>query len=171
MLRNICIKDFKENIFELISKETMLITAGTPKDCNTMTASWGFMGEMWAKECAAVVVRPQRHTMSFIDNNEYFTLCFVGTDEKAKAIHKVCGFMSGREVNKIEKAGLTAMGNESYTYFDEARLIILCKKLYSKPLESDGFCDTSIIEKCYKDGDFHNLVIGSIERIYVKEDA
>lgn len=171
MLRNICIKDFKENIFELISKETMLITAGTPENCNTMTASWGFMGEMWAKECVAAVVRPQRYTMSFIENNEYFTLCFMGTDEKAKSIHKVCGFTSGRDVNKIEKASLTPMGNEKYTYFDEARLIIVCKKMYSHPLSKEGFIDASIVDGCYKENDFHNLVIGSIERIYVKENA
>ena len=171
MLRNICIKDFKENVFTLISKETMLITAGTPENCNTMTASWGFMGEMWAKECVAAVVRPQRHTMSFIESNEYFTLCFMGTDEKAKEIHKVCGFTSGRDVNKIEKAGLTALGNEKYTYFDEARLIIVCKKQYCAPLVETGFVDKSIIDSCYKEKDFHNLVIGSIERIYVKENA
>lgn len=169
MLRNICIKDFKENIFELISKETMLITAGTPDNCNTMTASWGFMGEMWGKECVSIVVRPQRYTMSFIEKNDYFTLCFMGTDEKAKAIHKVCGFLSGRDVNKIEKAGLTPIGNENFTYFEQARLIVVCKKLYSDRLYQNGFSDKSIIEKCYKDGDFHNLIIGSIERIYVKE--
>ena len=171
MLRNICIKDFKENVFDLISKETMLITAGTPANCNTMTASWGFMGEMWAKECVAAVVRPQRHTMSYIDNSEYFTLCFMGTDERAKQIHKVCGFTSGRDVNKIEKANLTPMGDDKCTYFDEARLVIICKKLYCAPLDENGFADKSIIENCYKDNDFHNVVIGSIERIFVKEDA
>ena len=171
MLRNICIKDFKENVFDLISKETMLITAGTPANCNTMTASWGFMGQMWAKECVAAVVRPQRHTLSYIDTNEYFTLCFMGTDERAKQIHKVCGFTSGRDVNKIEKANLTPLGDDKCTYFDEARLIIICKKLYSAPLDENGFVDKSIIESCYKENDFHNVVIGSIERIFVKEDA
>lgn len=170
MLRNICIKDFKENVFELISKETMLITAGNKERLNTMTASWGFMGEMWAKECVCAVVRPQRYTMQFIENNEYFTLCFLGNNQRAKDIHKVCGFTSGRDVNKIKEANLTVLGNDEFAYFDEARLIMVCKKIYVSQLQESGFVDDSIVDKCYAEKDFHNVVIGSIERIYVKEE-
>ena len=47
MFRDICLRDFKENVIEIISKEYMLITAGNSEDYNMMTASWGFMGEMW----------------------------------------------------------------------------------------------------------------------------
>ncbi len=34
----------KDNVFELINKDWMLITAGTLDSFNTMTASWGGIG-------------------------------------------------------------------------------------------------------------------------------
>ena len=34
----------KENLFETVGKEWMLITAGTPENFNMMTASWGGFG-------------------------------------------------------------------------------------------------------------------------------
>ncbi len=38
--------EIKENLVKLISKDWMLITAGTKDNFNTMTANWGFMGEL-----------------------------------------------------------------------------------------------------------------------------
>ena len=51
----------KENInpFSKIGKEWFLVTAGDIEKFNTMTASWGFMGVMWNKNCAITVIRPQ----------------------------------------------------------------------------------------------------------------
>ena len=34
-------QSLNDNVFSLIGKDWMLITAGTPQQCNTMTASWG----------------------------------------------------------------------------------------------------------------------------------
>ena len=43
----------KENVFEIIGKEWMLITAGTPERFNMMTASWGGLGYLWNKPVAS----------------------------------------------------------------------------------------------------------------------
>ena len=43
-MRKIEISELKENFFETIGKEWMLITAGQEKSFNTMTASWGGIG-------------------------------------------------------------------------------------------------------------------------------
>lgn len=40
-MKKLEIKDLKENFFEAIGKEWMLVTAGTKEKFNTMTASWG----------------------------------------------------------------------------------------------------------------------------------
>ncbi len=170
MLRNISMKDFKENVFDLIGKETMLITAGGIEHCNAMTASWGFLGEIWGKPSVSVVVRPQRYTNEFLKENEFFTLCFFGKDERAKEIHKICGFKSGRDINKIKEAALTVCGNEKVTYFDEARLVIVCKKQYCAQLKEENFLNGEVVEKNYPNKDYHYQYIGSIERIYVKEN-
>lgn len=166
MFRDICIRDFKENVIELISKEYMLITAGNKDGYNMMTASWGFMGEMWGEDSVAVVVRPERYTMDFIENSDYFTLTFFGNN---KDIHKVCGSKSGRDVNKTALTGLTPVVNDNYVYFKEARLVLIIKKKYVQPMDKQFLTDKSIDEKWYQNGGWHNLIIGSIERIYVKE--
>lgn len=168
MFRDINIKDLKDNIIEIISKEYMLITAGNKEKYNMMTASWGFMGEMWGENSVAVVVRPERYTMEFIENSEFFTLTFYGNN---KDIHKVCGSKSGRDVNKTAECGLTPIANDRYVYFDEARLVMVIKKQYVQPMDKAFLTDKTVDEKWYKNGGWHNLIIGSIERIYVRENA
>lgn len=168
MFRDICLKDFKENVINIIANEFMLITAGNKEKYNMMTASWGFMGEMWGEDSVAVVVRPSRYTMELINNSDYFTLTFYGED---KSVHKICGSKSGRDIDKTKATGLTPIANDDYVYFDEARLVLVVKKKYVQPMSKDFLTDKAVDEKWYKDGDWHNLIIGSIERIYVKENA
>ncbi len=166
MFRDLCLRDFKENVIEIISKEYMLITAGNKDGYNMMTASWGFMGEMWGEDSVAVVVRPERYTMDFIESNDYFTLTFFGDN---KDIHKVCGSKSGRDVDKTALTGLSPVANDNYVYFGEARLVLIIKKKYIQPMDKKFLTDDTIDEKWYKNGGWHNLIIGSIERIYIKE--
>ena len=45
-----------ENVFHLLGKDWMLITAGTIDAFNTMTASWGGMGVLWNKNVCYIVV-------------------------------------------------------------------------------------------------------------------
>lgn len=46
-MKKLEVKDLKENFFEAIGKEWMLVTAGTKEKFNTMTASWGGIGWLW----------------------------------------------------------------------------------------------------------------------------
>ena len=75
-MKEVQIETLALNPFQKIGKEWMLVAAGTPERCNAMTASWGGMGVMWGKNVAACVIRPQRHTLGFLDQNETFTLSF-----------------------------------------------------------------------------------------------
>ena len=61
------------NVFDLIGKKWMLVTAGDQNKFNTMTASWGGMGVMWHKNIAVTVIRPSRYTYEFVDNNDTFS--------------------------------------------------------------------------------------------------
>ena len=47
--REISVEELKDNPFTLINKDWMLITAGNQEKHNTMTASWGGVGEPWGK--------------------------------------------------------------------------------------------------------------------------
>ena len=163
--KSIDIKDFNENIFKIISEEWMLVTSGSKEKFNTMTASWGFAGFMWRKPVVNIVIRPQRYTREFLDSNEYFTLSFYGEN---KSIHSVCGSKSGREVDKTKETGLTPVFDEKTVYFEQARVVVICKKLYCQKLEPECFVHKSIDEKWY-DKDYHYTYVGEIEKVLVKE--
>ncbi len=55
-----------EHPVKLIAEDWALLSAGSPDDWNTMTVSWGGIGEIWGKDAAFVFVRPQRHTMKYM---------------------------------------------------------------------------------------------------------
>ncbi len=75
-MKEINIEELKFNPFAKIGKEWFLITAGNKDSFNTMTASWGFMGVMWGRNCIQAVVRPTRHTYKFLTENDNFTVSF-----------------------------------------------------------------------------------------------
>lgn len=165
MFKEISAKDIKDNLIEKISNEWMLISAGDKDGYNMMTASWGFMGEMWGKDSVIAMIRPQRYTMQFVDKNDYFAFSFYGDN---KDIHKVCGSKSGRDCNKTEETGLTPVFSDNTVYFEEANLVIICKKQYADSLKEENFTDKSPL-KWYENKDYHNMIFGSIEKVLIKE--
>lgn len=165
MFKEISPKEIKGNLISAIADEYMLITAGTPEKYNMMTASWGFVGEMWGNDCAVAVIRPQRYTMEFVEKSDYFTLSFYGD---RKDIHKICGGKSGRDCDKTALTGLTPVFDGDSVYFGEARLVLICRKQYVQKMDSACFTDQTPL-KWYPDGDFHYQVYGKIEKVLIKE--
>ena len=163
MFKEISPKEIQGNLIKMIADEWMLITSGNQEKYNMMTASWGFAGEIWGNDSVVALIRPQRYTMEFVENSDYFTLSFYGDE---KAIHKVCGSKSGRDVDKTALTGLTPVFSDNTVYFDEARLVLICKKQYVGKLEAENFIDKEPL-KWYND-DFHYMIIGKIEKVLVK---
>ena len=159
-------RSIKDNLIKALAEEWALITAGNGENYNMMTASWGFFGEMWGEDSLMVVVRPQRYTMEFIEKNDYFTVSFYGDN---KAIHKVCGSKSGRDVNKTKETGLTPVANEKYVYFKEARMVLVVKKQFVQQMKEDAFIDKAVIDKWYPEKDYHNMIVGKIEKVLIAE--
>ncbi|MBQ7045430.1 MAG: flavin reductase [Clostridia bacterium] len=166
MFKEISAKDIKDNLIKAIADEWMLISAGDESAHNMMTASWGFVGEMWGKDCVTVAIRPQRYTLEFVDKSDYFALSFYGDD---KAIHKVCGSESGKNVDKTAKTGLTPVFNDGTVYFNEARMVIICKKLYSDFLRPENFMSCDEKQKWYPNADFHKMITAEIVKVLIKE--
>lgn len=157
--------EIDKNLIDAIKNEWMLITAGDKNGYNMMTASWGFLGEMWGNDTAIAMIRPQRYTMEFVEKSDYYTLSFYGDN---KDIHKVCGSMSGRDVNKTELTGLTPVFENNSVYFEEARLVIICKKQYVQDMKEECFID-KVPLKWYDNGDYHKMIFGKIEKVLIKE--
>ncbi len=160
MFKEISAKEIDTNLIKAISEEWMLVAAGDKDKFNMMTASWGFAGEMWGNDCMAAVIRPQRYTMEFINNSDYFTLSFYGDN---KDIHKICGSKSGRDTDKVKLTGLTPVFSDNTVYFEEARLVIVCKKQYVQQMKEECFTDKEPL-RCYNN-DLHYMVIGKIEKV------
>ncbi len=165
MFKEIKAIDIKENLINLISNEWALLTAGDKDKFNTMTVSWGFAGELWGNDAVCVFVRPQRYTIEFTEKSDYFTLSFYGDNKK---IHAVCGRSSGRDIDKVKECNLTPVFESGAVYFNEARLVLVCKKQYSDFIKKENFCDTEPL-KNYENNDFHKMYIGKIEKVLIKE--
>ncbi len=150
------------NPFELIGKEWMLITAGNADKMNTMTASWGGLGVLWNKPVAFAFVRPTRYTYDFLEQEDHFTLSFYG--EEYREALTLCGRVSGRDGNKIAKAGLTPCSDEAAPYFSEARLVLFCRKIAAQDLDPKGFIDPAIAG--HYDNDYHRVYVGEIVKVY-----
>lgn len=160
--------DVKMNPFSKISKEWFLLTAGNAGDYNTMTASWGALGEIWGKNAATVYVRLSRHTMGFMEKSQLFTLCFF--DEKWRGALSFCGSHSGADCDKAEATGLTVEELDNAAVFSQAREVLVCRKMYSGNLDAEGFCEP-IAETFYADNDFHKMFIGEIIGYYINEES
>ena len=70
----------------------------------------------------------------------------------------------------MAEAGLTPMWvGDRAPSFEEARVILSCRKLYSDDIKEEKMLDPSIM-KNYAAKDFHRIYVCEIEEILVKED-
>lgn len=155
-----------QNTFHLIGSDWMLVTAKNNDKVNTMTASWGGLGVMWGKQVAFVAIRPQRYTKEFVDAADTFSLTFFDPEHKKKLSY--LGSTSGRDEDKIKRAGLTVITQENTPYFDEGKLVLLCKKLFAQPYDPACFLDETLPTKWYPDNDYHTLYIAEITDVLTK---
>lgn len=171
-MKEISVSELQFNPMTMIAKEWMLVTAGNEqRGYNTMTASWGHLGSIWGHggglPTAVVYLRPQRYTKEFVDREELFTIA-VFPEECRKALGYL-GSHSGRDGDKVAAAGLTPVFEGDYTYFAEAKLTLVCRKLYRAPIVPEGFLDKSIIDEYYPQRDFHDMYIGEIIKVLVQD--
>jgi flavin reductase (DIM6/NTAB) family NADH-FMN oxidoreductase RutF len=163
--RDVAPDQLTENPFRLIGADWMLITSGRPERFNTMTASWGGMGVLWERKVCYIFIRPTRYTFEFIERSANFTLSFF--DENYRKALLFCGTHSGRNTDKLKGTGLTAITRDGSVYFDEARMVLLCRKVYSQDIDPERFVDQSI-KNLYPQKDYHRMYVGEITTCLVK---
>ncbi len=169
MFKEIDITHLNENVVDLFKNRWALVTAGDKDALNTMTVSWGAVGELWGKDMATLYIRPQRYTEEFLNKNDYLTVSFYPEDMK-KQIHGVCGSKSGRDVDKVKECNLTPVFDEKAPYFNEAQIVLVCKKAAKSRFNPDEFLDGEIDEKWYPQNDYHFIYYAEIEKVLVKDD-
>ncbi len=154
-----------DNVFKLIGKDWMLITASDGEKVNAMTASWGSMGVLWNYDVCTVFIRPQRYTFELIEKSDTVSLSFFS--EKYRDSLKLCGSESGRDCDKLKKAGLTSELVDGTPIICEADMVMICRKLYADDLRPECFVSDKPLAN-YKDNDFHRFYVCKIEKVLKK---
>ncbi len=163
------------NAIALFNRGWALLTAGDREKWNTMTISWGQLGELWNLPICTVFVRPARYTYSFMERSDSYTVCLFD----AGAYRKELGYLgsaSGRDVDKMSGCGLTPVELDGgLTAFAEASAVLVIDKLYDHQ-----FDPARVPERIMKDAkpfnyanvapdDLHRIYIGAIREAYVRQ--
>jgi flavin reductase (DIM6/NTAB) family NADH-FMN oxidoreductase RutF len=156
-------KNFNSDIFKLWKDNWLLLTSGdfSKGHYNCMTVAWGSFGVMWNRHFVQVVVRPTRYTYEFMEKYATFTLS--AFSEKYKEDLSYLGSRSGRNEDKLKKTKLTPAASEKADSpcYEEAELVIECRKIYTTEFRPSEFLDPSII-KNYQENDYHKVYFGEV---------
>ena len=160
-MREVAVTELSVDVVNLWMNQWLLLTAGTIDDCNMMTVAWGSIGCMWSKPFAQVVVRPQRYTRKYIEQSDSFTLC--AFPEKYRKDLQTLGTLSGQNGNKLSKTRLTLKASKRVAApsYNEAGLILECRKIYYQDMDPRGFVDKTIQDN-YAANDYHRIYFGEI---------
>lgn len=164
--KEVALDELQVSPFTKFDKDWALVTAGTLEDSNTMTVSWGGVGTMWSLPVATIYIRPQRYTKEFIDREDRFTVSFYSPEHK-RALG-VLGAKSGRDGDKVAEVGFTPVQVGEGVAFDEAELVLVCRKLYADTIKPERFIDRSCDTKWYPEHDYHTMYIGEVEHAYAR---
>lgn len=159
--------EWDENAFSLLNDQWILIAAQKGDAVNAMTASWGGFGVLWNEEVVTVYVRQSRYTRTLLDAADTFSLTVYDKSYQSM-LSDVMGQISGRDTDKIKLSGLSLCYLDETPVFEQARLAMVCKKLYRHEMTAHEFYIKRYLDKFYETGDLHILYIAKIIAMYTK---
>ena len=71
--------------------------------------------------------------------------------------------------NLIGGEWMLVTAGDNTVYFEEAKLVLICKKLYQSELQESGFLYQDTIDANYPQRDFHTMYVGKIEKVLVRD--
>jgi len=138
---------------------------------NSMVVGWGQIGRIWNRQAFAAYVRRSRYTRELLDRNPEFTVSVPVNGQIRKAF-EICGRKSGRDMDKIAEAGLTAVPAETVSVpaIREFPLTLECRVMYRQEQVAADLPE-DIRAKFYSDEtEDHVVYYGEIVSAYVLED-
>ena len=70
-----------------------------------------------------------------------------------------------KDVDKVKETGLTpAFTKENVPYFEEARLVLVCRKMYAQDLNAKSVIDSDVF-RCYGEDDYHRMYVSEIVKV------
>ena len=165
-LQKVDIKEITDNTVKLFNDDWGVVTAGDGETFNPMTISWGGLGVLWGYPVATIYIRNTRYTYQFLEDGNYFTICVF--DENYRETTRYWGTVSGRDEDKIQKSKLTPVKTDlGNLYFEEARLVFECEKIYTDELTKDKILDEKA--QGFYEEDYHVMFVGKIINVWEKK--
>lgn len=168
--------DYASDICKAMKKGILLTTKSADK-VNTMTIGWGKIGIEWGKPIFIAYVRESRYTKQMLEAKGEFTVN-VPYGEFDSKILGFCGTKSGRDMDKIQEAGLTLEEPVCITVpgIREFPLTLECKVIY-KQRQDLAAIPQPILERYYpqdvegtyhgSNRDYHIAYYGEIVNAYL----
>ncbi len=175
MKREINPFDYAGDIMKALPRGILLTSEA--EDCvNAMTIGWGTIGIEWNVPIFVAYVRTSRFTYELIERTGEFTICAPHgelSQTAAKAL-ALCGTKSGRDMDKIAKAGLHLVEPEIVRppAIKEFPLTLECRVVFSQlqPIKEI----TGKFSKFYMPNTAHSephvAYYGEILKAYIVED-
>ncbi|MCR5834645.1 MAG: flavin reductase family protein [Selenomonadaceae bacterium] len=106
--------DYANDILKALPKGIILTSEA--EDCvNAMTIGWGALGMEWGVPIFTAYVRTSRFTYELMERTGEFTICVPYGERSDKIVQKtiaLCGSESGRDMDKLAKAGVHTVDAE-----------------------------------------------------------
>lgn len=164
-MQNVNYLDVISQATRQMSRGRALLTVGGDSP-NTMTIAWGSIGYCWNKPIFTVYVRPQRHTHDILQQQKKFTVSIALNDEPTD-IFRFAGRSSGRDVDKFDGHGITAVPGQSIDcpVIGECQLHFECILHASAPMTGEAM-SSEVRDGVYPQADYHTIYMGEIVDCY-----
>ena len=168
--------DYAGDILKALPKGILLTSEA--EDCvNAMTIGWGTLGIEWGVPIFTAYVRTNRFTHELIERTGEFTICAPCGEKFSKEVTKtvgICGTKSGRDVDKLAKAGVHLVEAEIVRppAIKEFPLTLECRVVFSQlqPIkEINGKFKKFYVENTAH-SEPHVAYYGEILKAYIIED-
>ena len=169
----------KINVFDYAREITSVLKPGILLNSNgdkfnSMVIGWGHLGIIWGMETFTVYVRQSRYTKAQLDKTKEFTLSVPLDNNFDKEIIRVCGTLSGNDINKADYVTLVDPETNHTPGIKEYPLTLECEIIYQQDQVLEKMPET-VLERYYGKeddiGNFHTLYIGKIVDAYIiRED-
>lgn len=135
-MKHIDAADYAQTIVKAIPRGVLVTTKA--EKVNSMVIGWGTYGVEWGRPIFAIYIREGRFTREQLDSNPEFTVN-VPLEAADPGILKVCGSLSGRNVDKVKEAGLTLVDGEKVSVpgVREFPLTLECRVVFRQRQEID----------------------------------
>jgi len=154
------INKYKDSI-SLFKDGAIALATSKNNKTNGLTIGWGSIGVLWRKPCCTVYIHKLRYSKEIFDNSDYFAVCFF---EGYKDELEYFGTHSGRNEDKIENSHLSINKNDLAPYFEESKLVIICKKMGQSDFDNNHIYEDKINNWYHQDG-VHTLYFGEIVKV------